>query len=415
MDIEALISDPDLTSELRKLKRRRKVFSDIVDDQGFQYVDLVMEGGGMLGIALVGYTWALEQAGIRFLGIGGTSAGSINALLVAALGTPAQAKSPKLLDLLANKNFFDFVDGDGDARDFIKSWLKGSGKVKLTFKAIQVIDTLNEKWGLNPGKAFEHWIKEILTSESILSLADLEARMNTLPPGLREREGEALNTPAKAAIKLAIVAADVATETKVVFPENADLYFKRPEQVHPACFVRASMSIPYFFEPYKLGPVPRGEDSKKRWQKVGYFSDREKGGLPKHGLFVDGGVLSNFPINLFHDYSKVPSAPTFGVKLEYDNRHQDVSGPMSLFGAIFNSARHCMDYDFLHKNPEYKKLITWVPCKRADGSPYNWLDFQMPDADKVGLFKDGAIAALNFLKTFDWESYKEMRASMVSD
>ena len=130
---------------------------------------------------------------------------------------------------------------------------------------------------------------------------------------------------------------------------------------------------------------------------------------------MDGGVLSNFPINLFHDYSKVPSAPTFGVKLEYDNRRHDVSGPLSLFGAIFNSARHCMDYDFLHKNPEYKKLITWVPCKRADGSPYNWLDFQMPDKDKAGLFKDGAMAAFNFLKTFDWEAYKTLRASMISD
>ena len=37
-----------------------------------------MEGGGVLGIALTGYTYILEQAGIRFLGVGGTSAGSIN-------------------------------------------------------------------------------------------------------------------------------------------------------------------------------------------------------------------------------------------------------------------------------------------------------------------------------------------------
>ena len=46
---------------------------------GNQYVDLVMEGGGVLGIALVGYTYVLEQAGLRFLGIAGTSAGAINA------------------------------------------------------------------------------------------------------------------------------------------------------------------------------------------------------------------------------------------------------------------------------------------------------------------------------------------------
>ena len=51
-----------------------RVFSDVVDAAGHQYVDVVMEGGGVLGIALTGYTYALEQAGIRFLGIGGTHA-----------------------------------------------------------------------------------------------------------------------------------------------------------------------------------------------------------------------------------------------------------------------------------------------------------------------------------------------------
>ena len=54
-----------------------RIVSDTVDEAGHQYVDLVMEGGGVLGIALLGYTYALEEAGIRFLSIAGTSAGSI--------------------------------------------------------------------------------------------------------------------------------------------------------------------------------------------------------------------------------------------------------------------------------------------------------------------------------------------------
>lgn len=53
-----------------------KQLSDLVDDRGHQYVDCVMEGGGVLGIALVGYTYILEQVGLRFLSIGGTSAGA---------------------------------------------------------------------------------------------------------------------------------------------------------------------------------------------------------------------------------------------------------------------------------------------------------------------------------------------------
>lgn len=56
-----------------------KVVSDIVsaDDEPIQYVDLVQKGGGVLGVALVGYVYVLEQAGIRFLKLAGTSAGAI--------------------------------------------------------------------------------------------------------------------------------------------------------------------------------------------------------------------------------------------------------------------------------------------------------------------------------------------------
>jgi NTE family protein len=412
MDIQALLNDPDLTNAISGLQARitksKRQYSDIIDDAGNQYVDLVMEGGGMLGIALVGYTWALEQAGIRFLGIGGTSAGSINALLIAALNPPGEAKSPKLLKLLGEKNFYDFVDGDSDARDFIDSWIEGAGKIKLAFKAAQVLDSINDKMGLNPGTAFEQWIRDILAAEGIRTLAELRQRMHTLPQGLRERGGRLLDTPEKAANELAIVAADVATETKVVFPKHTKLYFANPDAVNPARFVRASMSIPYFFQPYKLSPLPKGDEAEANWLEVGYEKSKEKGGLPKYGLFVDGGIMSNFPIDLFHDYSKVPSAPTFGIKLEYDQRRHDINGPLQLFGAIFNSARHCLDYDFLHRNPDYKKLIQWIPCQQ-----YNWLDFKMSDKDKAGLFKEGALAAVSFLETFDWPAYKTLRAGMV--
>ncbi|MFD2999340.1 patatin-like phospholipase family protein [Pontibacter toksunensis] len=105
-------------SELAELRARikGKIFSDVVDDEGHQYVDLVMEGGGMLGIALVGYVYALEQAGIRFLQLGGTSAGSINAMLMAAAGQKNMEASKWILGILANKNFDEFVDGDADAK-----------------------------------------------------------------------------------------------------------------------------------------------------------------------------------------------------------------------------------------------------------------------------------------------------------
>lgn len=408
MDIRALIEDPALLEALDRLKARGKEYSDVVDDQGFQYVDLVMEGGGMLGIALVGYTWALEQAGIRFLGLGGTSAGSINALLLAALDTPANPKSPKLLKEMTELDFFRFVDGDDDCRDLIETWVEGAGKVKLAFKAVQVIDTLNRDLGLNPGKIFRKWVSDLLHREGIHTLADLRARLGTLPPGLRTRSGQTLATPAEAGSRLAVVAADVSTETKVVFPDHAPLYFEDPEAVDPALFVRASMSIPYFFEPLRIEPLPAGEEAARRWAEVGYDAATEKGGLPGSALFVDGGIMSNFPIDLFHDYTGIPCAPTFGVKLQYDQRRHTIDGPFELLGAVFNSARHCLDYDFLHRNPEYRMLLQWIPCQK-----YNWLDFNMKDIDKAGLFKEGATKAIEFLRRFDWHAYRTYRAKLL--
>lgn len=385
-----------------------KEISDIIDDNGFQYVDLVMEGGGMLGIALVGFTTVLEGAGVRFLGIGGASAGSINALLLAALGTPEEAKGEKLLTELASKNFFDFVDGDGDARDLIETWVKGAGKVKLAFKAAQVIDTLNGHLGLNPGDVFLEWVENLLNKEGIRTLKELRTRMETLPKGLRTRNGLSLDTPEAAGIRLCLIAADVATETKVEFPKMAPLYWKNPDRVNPALFVRASMSIPYFFYPFRVKDIPQGQAASDNWKTHAGYIAEEEGKLPAEALFIDGGIMSNFPIDIFHTHGKVPEAPTFGVKLELDHRLKKIEGPFELMGAIFNSARHTLDYDFIRRNPDYRRLVSWIPAKN-----FNWLDFNMSNDTKEALFLEGAKKAKEFLCAFDWADYKALRGRMA--
>ena len=114
MDVERFTLDPivlDLLSDLEE-SCKDKEFSDVIDGKGHQYVDLVMEGGGVLGVALVGYTYALEQVGLRFLRIGGASAGAINALLMAALDVPQEPKSEKAVRLLADLYLYKFVAGN---------------------------------------------------------------------------------------------------------------------------------------------------------------------------------------------------------------------------------------------------------------------------------------------------------------
>jgi NTE family protein len=115
----------------------QKHYSDALDAAGRQYVDLVMEGGGVLGIALAGYIYLLEQAGLRFSALGGASAGSITALVLAALDEPSAAKADRLVEVVANIPMASFMDGkderDDDARDFINTMLQRPGLAENVF------------------------------------------------------------------------------------------------------------------------------------------------------------------------------------------------------------------------------------------------------------------------------------------
>lgn len=149
-----------------------KEFSDTIDENGHQYVDLVMEGGGVLGLALVGYIYILEQAGIRFIGIAGTSAGSIAALLLSAIDVPEKEKSERLIDMIANMPINTFIDGkkDGDydpkkfmdtATGLMNSKNKSGFKYFSAFlRFLTTTDNLKIMQGLNRGDEFESWLKK---------------------------------------------------------------------------------------------------------------------------------------------------------------------------------------------------------------------------------------------------------------
>ncbi len=381
-----------------------KEISDIVDANGLQYVDLVMEGGGVLGIALTGYTYVLEQAGIRFLGVGGTSAGSINALMIAALGPPEEAKSEKLLRVLAEMPMATFIDGDQDARDFSRAALGKVGMANLIWKALQVVDNLTDDLGLNPGEKFFEWLTDQLRRAGVRTNADLLNRLRTVPHGLRLRESrtDAEIKGDDAFGRLIMVAADITTETKVEFPRMAELYWADPDRVNPASFARASMSIPFFFHPFRVSGCPQ---DRAKWKDLADYD----GQPPDNVMFMDGGIMSNFPINLFHQPYRVPTSPTFGAKMGIDRQKPaTVTKPSQVLGAVFDAARHTLDFDFISRNPDYKHLVAMI-----DTGDHNWLDFTTTDPPKIDLFARGAQAAAEFLCQFNWEKYKNIRKGIA--
>ena len=405
MNITDYTQHHDVIHPIKELKwyweKKNRTISDIVDETGHEYVDLVMEGGGVLGIALVGYTYALESVGIRFRHVGGTSAGAINAVMISGLDTPDKPKSPKVLKILADLEMFSFVDGDSDAQDFVRAMVEGAGWIKMMWKGLQIADNIIEDLGLNPGDAFLRWVEKQLKSANIDSVVDLEHRMTC--PDLFLRDNTKLPKKARDG-RLAIVAADISTGTKVVFPDMANLYWSQPGTLNPAWLVRASMSIPGFFHPMRVANIPQGEDAINNWRrKAGY-----KGILPEEVLLVDGGIISNFPIDLFHSRC-VPQAPTLGVKLGVDrNQPVEVRKPTQLLGAVFDAARQGADYGFLSRHPDYQHLVGFIET----GDHY-WLDFYMGPDSKVDLFVRGVKAAIDFLMKFDWKSYKDVRRRLL--
>lgn len=428
--VEKYIKHPEVVDIIEKLKHKPGGYpvSDIFcedpenKDKYLYFVDLVQEGGGVLGVALVGYTYALEAAGIRFLNLGGTSAGAINTMLMAGIDKPVKAKSVQILNELCSKNFKSFVDPGFWVLWPLKLMFKtGYAPRFFGFSFLFIFNLFNIlfKRGLCSGFAFESWVEEILQKQGIDSLEQLQARMNDLPANLSVKTptGNTKKINAKTINpRLAIIAADITTQTKVEFPRLAHLYADMNAEssaLRPKDIVRASMAIPLFYQPKSFSP-PQSENHKKEWATLaGYF-----GPIPTKVFMVDGGVMSNFPIDIFHKNDRTPLQPTFGVRLGL-NRHKstDVVDLTSLVASTFNGARNLRDFEFLFQNEDYKLLVKYINTE-----DFNWLDFSISEEKKLQLFALGVKAAYEFLEGddrlpnangFNWKQYKALRRRML--
>jgi predicted acylesterase/phospholipase RssA len=421
----------DVIQELEETEAAQLGFPELKE---LQYVDLVQQGGGILGYALLGYTYVMESMGIRFLNLGGTSAGAINTILMAAVDTPDKPKTEKVLEILVKKDVKEFVDsrrGRLFMRIFraIKNTKRLSNNQKILFipilwSSILIISPFVivatwlafaislTKWkirlGLCKGDAFESWLKEVLTDKGITNTGELIEKMNGYD--LAKIVHRPKTSPIDIKADLKIIAADISTETKTVFPDMSNLYFSEEgKTIHPAVFVRASMSIPIFFRPYKIDMQPLKHQNytklRETWKKTVMFD----GEIPNFIHFVDGGIMSNFPIDVFHMKDRIPTRPTFGVKLGKERQYpNNVNGWASLFPAMFNSSRHLRDFEFLFLNDDFRNLIAYI-----DTEGYDWMDFYISDEQKIALFKKGAEAADKFLRGFEWEAYKQLRRKMI--
>lgn len=277
--------------------------------------NLVFKGGGVLGIAYAGAIEALEKEGIlsQVKRTAGTSAGAVAAVLI-SLGY----SSNEIVNVLGNTNFKKFQDD--------------LNPLKLT-----------KKYGLYRGEKLLKWVQDIIhqkTGNKDLTFAELE--------------NQGYKT-------LKVFASDLNTTSLTEFSCDKTPNVKIAESI------RASMSIPLFFDAWK-------------------FPDEQ----PNNHIYVDGGVLYNYPITAFGDLDK-----TLGFFIDINELDDglDFNDVSSYLKHLFRTVLNAQDVDFF-KTLESDKTTVIIKNKGIAITNFN-----LTKEQKDVLYLEGKNATLNYFKS----------------
>jgi NTE family protein len=227
-----------------------------------QWADLVLEGGGVKGLGTAGAVMALLDAGWTFPRVAGTSVGALAAAFAAA-----GADSATFHDVLARLDLRRIPDR----------------RVPLPLVSESV--SLLAGRGAYAGDWIHQWIAHELEGLGVRTFADLRRDDDGADPVLQTPDHR---------YKLVVMATDVTNGRLLRLPWDYPLFGLDPDEQLVADAVRMSLSIPFYFDTCTLRNSVTGAEA----------------------TIVDGGVLSNFAIEIFDRTDGLPSRwPTFGVRL----------------------------------------------------------------------------------------------------
>ncbi len=318
------------------------------------YVDLVMEGGGVRGIALVGALSVLEERGFQPQNLAGTSAGAVVATLYAA-GYSAD----ELYGLLKAQDFSAFLDG---------TWL---AHLPLVGHLARIVF---EK-GINKGDAFLHWMQGLLAKKGVRTFGDLVHPAYADQPRYR--------------YKVQMIASDLMGRRMLVLPGDATkLGIAHPDEMEVALAVRMSASLAFFFKPVVAQNAQTNREA----------------------FITDGGMLSDFPIWLF-DSDGPPAWPTFGLKLVDEQPRPTPDGwlPPAQFARVgfveylkdlLATLMEAHDRYYLETDSFVRTIILPTQGVRAT-------DFTISPEKAQALYEAGRAAAEAFLAKWNFAAYVE--------
>jgi NTE family protein len=316
-------------------------------------IDLVLEGGGVKGVGLIGAVKEIEAAGFRIRRVAGTSAGAIAAALIACNLAAAETSTDAIAAVerqIATIEYAKFTEASG-IRDHL-------GK-------LGDLEALVHHLGLYSGDYLVEWLGGILADIGITTFGQLR----------RDDLGD--DFP----YTLVVHTADITNEMLVRLPYDYPRYDRDPDDQLIVDAVRASMSIPFFFEPVQFELA----------------ADSSELG-PRPVTWVDGGLLSNFPMEVFNDRHHgvvVDPWPTLGVKLT-DQRPAiapPTTGPLSELFQILKTVLNNANRYYI--SPEKSRSTIFV-----DSAGVNATDFAIDAARSNLLFENGRKAAQTWLQEF---------------
>jgi NTE family protein len=292
--------------------------------------NLVFKGGGVLGIAYAGAIEVLEQQGVlqNIQRVAGTSAGAITAALVSLRYTSAE-----ITNIVNQTDFKSFEDGN---------------------ILVDALHTLNT-YGFYKGDAFLNWMKTQIKNKGIDPNATFSDFANK---GCRE---------------LHVFATDLNMQGLKEFSAETT------PNVIVAEAVRASMSIPLFFEAWTF---PNNN--------------------PDNHIYVDGGVLFNYPLTIF-DSENVPNPQTLGLFLSNLNANVPASDLQTgefvkYIGSLVQTLLEAQVINFEHDPEEEKRSIV------IDNLGISATNFKLTDDQKTSLYNSGKQYSTAFLNKYQTAS-----------
>jgi NTE family protein len=318
--------------------------------------DLVLEGGGVKGIGLVGAILVLVDAGYTFPRVAGTSAGAIVASLLAALQAAGQPPA----------RLRGFIEGIDYARFESKDSLQ-----RLNGRLGDVVHLVRHM-GLHDGDYLIEWLGGLLDEIGVttfrqLRISESDDPDTALPEGCRYR--------------LVVHTADITRGKLVRLPWDYPEYGVVADDQRIVDAVRASMSIPIFFDPVRF-PAQAAT--------VGGVS------YPAGTVtWVDGGLLSDFPVEVFDRSDGQPDRwPTIGVKL---SARETVLPPPQPVRNVFGELRGCLRALLANADRYYVDPAKAARTIFVDSGTVKATDFHLTTAVQHMLFQNGQRAAQEFL------------------